>query len=131
MIWPGVENSVDNRRFERLHTFLMGNIVVNDTTYPVYIINMSKEGAYVRTAPLIEPVTFDPGTNLKLSTELSTGYSVSLSCAIVWSNETHPDGLVHEMGLKISNPPLEYLEYLKKEGFIEPEDLRTSEEEVF
>ncbi len=119
---------MDKRRFERLNTFLQGDIVYSETTHPVFIINLAKEGANVRTSPLIEHVSFDPGSNLKLLTELPTGYSLSLSCKVVWSQETFPGALAYEIGLSFSDPPLEYLDYLRQEGIEDPEDLRSAED---
>ncbi len=120
---------MDNRRFERIKIVLKADITLSNTSYKVFVVNLSKEGAFVTTAPLNKPIVFDPGTSLKLVIELPSGDEVSLSCTVAWSKECDPQGLASDIGLKITDPPLEYVEFLKKEGlddsktFLSPDDI--------
>lgn len=122
---------MDNRRLERLYTVLQANIVYSDDAHPVFIINLSRKGANIRTSPFTEEVSINPGSNLKLLVELPNGYSLSLSCTVVWSQETFPGALAYEIGLSFSDPPLEYLDYLKREGLEDPEDLSSAGKEFY
>ena len=107
---------MDNRRLERKNIVFRAEIVLNDISYKVFVVNLSREGIFITTAPLNKPIVFDPGTNLKFTAELPSGDEVNISCKVMWSQECHPQGLVSNIGLKIIAPPFEYIEFLKKEG---------------
>jgi len=119
---------VDNRRFERINIVLKAEIILNDISYEVFVVNLSREGIFITTAPLNKPMVLEPGTNLKFIAELPSGDEVNLTCQVVWSQECHPQGLASNIGLKIIAPPFEYIEFLKKEGiddfksFISPDN---------
>ncbi len=92
-------------------------------SYKVFVVNLSKEGMFIITDRLDNPVKFNPGTKLELIVELPGWDKVNLSCRVIRSQEIHPQGLASNIGLEIIDPPLEYIEFLKKEGI---DDSKTS-----
>jgi hypothetical protein len=77
----------------------------------VFIENISETGIYMITAPE-KKNNYVPGTELDLELELSNGKTINLNCNVKWA-ESSTDEQSKSVGLEITNPPVEYKEFLK------------------
>jgi hypothetical protein len=105
---------MERRRSERIQVRLKAERISGDSGYSVFIENMSESGICLITAPSSHAVSFQPGTEVVLKLELSTGNTLDINCRVVWSYQnTPPDGLTNNVGMEVIDPPLKYKELLE------------------
>ena len=105
---------MEKRRSKRIIVSLEAEILSEDRSFAGIIENLSNEGLYVKIVPAKTPVDFTPGKPLKFIIQLPTGETLNLNCELKWlCNDTSYD-LSGRAGMKIINPPPEYIDLLKK-----------------
>ena len=77
----------------------------------VFIENMSETGIYIITAPAKQN-DYEPGKEIDLELELSTGEVINLNCNVKWSYDTSEE-LTKNVGLEIINPPEKYKHFIE------------------
>jgi hypothetical protein len=82
--------------------------------YPGVIENVSPRGLFIRTSATNTVSAFTPGNVLEVRFETAPEKIQVLKCKIRWLySQLYPDGLQNCIGMEISNPPFEYIEFLK------------------
>ena len=71
--------------------------------------NISEGGIYVKIAYTEPSGSIKPGTTLKLVIELPSGKLLDLNCKKIWSTKNTSNSLIEHIGVKIINPPDEYI----------------------
>lgn len=105
---------MEKRRSERKQIHLKAERISGDTSYAVFIENISEHGINIITAPAETGTAFIPGAPLDLKFQLSSGEIIGLNCTVIWSYQnTPPDELTSSIGMKITDPPLRYRDFVK------------------
>jgi hypothetical protein len=105
---------MERRRSDRIQIRLKAERISGDSSQSVFIENMSESGICMITAPSGHSVAFQPGTEVVLKLELSTGNTLDINCRVVWSyQKTPPDGLTNNVGMEVIDPPLKYKELIE------------------
>ncbi len=106
---------MENRRSERKTVHLKAERISGDTSYAVFIENISEYGINIITAPAESGTNFIPGASLDLKLQLSSEETINLHCRVRWLYQnTPPDNLTNSIGIEIIDPPLRYKEFVKK-----------------
>jgi hypothetical protein len=103
----------EKRRFERFVVHWRSVIIAQGRSHSGSIQNVSEEGiAYIMSAFNQTLKEFAPETIIKLLFSIPTGETLNLSCQIIWTSECN-DNSEFCMGMKILEPPVRYIEYVK------------------
>ena len=78
-----------------------------------FINNLSKDGMFMTTHPMMSAKSFVDGKILELKFKPFLGESLNLNCRIKWSCKTPPLGLTDCIGIEIIDPSPKYMEFLK------------------
>jgi hypothetical protein len=103
---------MERRIYKRIPVGLDANISVDDTSYSVYIGNMSAHGVYLMTVQDEKDVTSQEKDEFQLRLKMCTGETLILQCRKKWSYTISPRSLMSRMGLEIIDPPLQFKEFL-------------------
>ncbi len=103
---------MERRRTNRRTVNLKAERISCTENCSVFIENISETGIYMITTPGMNH-EFEPGKEIDLELELSTGKVINLSCNIKWAFDGISDDQTNSVGLEIVNPPEEYRQFLK------------------
>jgi hypothetical protein len=106
---------MERRRSERKTVHLKAERLSGNERHAVFIENISEHGIHIITAPSDSASDFPPNTPLDLRFQLSSGETIELHCIVRWSHQkTPPDGMTSSIGMEIIDPPLRYVEFVRK-----------------
>ncbi len=103
---------MERRGNERLVVNLKAERLSCSKNCSVFIENLSDTGIYMITAPS-KNSEYEPGRNLLIKLELSSGKTLNLECKVKWSYDNSPEDLTNSVGLEILDPPEEYKNFIK------------------
>ncbi|MEW6417789.1 MAG: PilZ domain-containing protein [Nitrospirota bacterium] len=105
---------MEKRRYKRIKVNLKAERISGDEKYGVFIENISEHGICMITTHLKTHSKYTPGTDIDLRFRLSSGQTLNLCCKVIWAHsKIPPDGLTDSIGLKIIDPPLQYIEFVR------------------
>lgn len=103
---------MERRSSDRVTVNLKAERISCTDNCSVFIENMSETGIYIITAP-VKQNDYEPGKEIDLELELSTGDVINLNCNVKWSFDTSEDS-TKNVGLEIIDPPAEYMHFIEK-----------------
>ncbi len=104
---------MEKREHERIVVNLKATIIFDGNRYAGSIGNISKGGLYILIAPTSDPVSFAPGTAVRLESVTPSGKTFKLQYLVRWSYKTPPQKLTHSVGLKAAEPLSEHQEFFE------------------
>jgi hypothetical protein len=109
-----VNCSMDKRRFERKLTHLKAEFITSGISYTGFIENISEDGLFMTTDPSKTGIDFTPAIPRELKFQLPSGDILLVQCDVRWFYmKTASRGLRFTMGIKITNPPQKYNDFIK------------------
>jgi hypothetical protein len=103
----------DKRHNKRKMVSLTANLLNNDIPYSGLIENLSADGMHVRLTPSNTSKNLSLNSDLKVEFKVSGKQSFLLSCRKRWAFNTPPHGVVKSVGLKITNPSIDFKNFVK------------------
>lgn len=104
---------MDKRRSQRKNVSFKAKLTSGGKNCSGFINNLSKDGMFMITLPMMSPKTFVDGKILELKFKPFLGENLNLNCRIKWSCKTPPLGRTDCIGIEIIDPPLKYIEFLR------------------
>lgn len=103
----------DKRHNKRKAVSLSANLIDKDIPYSGLIENISIDGMHVRLTPSNTSKNLSLDSNLKVEFKASAKQSFQLSCRKRWAFNTPPHGVVKSVGLEITNPSIDFKNFVK------------------
>lgn len=103
----------DKRLNKRKTVSLTANLLDNDIPYSGLIDNLSTDGMHMRLTPSNTAKNLSLNSNLKIEFKVSAKQSFLLSCRKKWAFNTPPHGVVKSVGLEITNPSIDFKNFVK------------------
>lgn len=104
---------MEKRRYKRKTFHLSAERISGDTTFAVFIENLSEDGIYMITAPSDSQINIKPQEMINIKLKLSAGEILNLKCKAIWSYKTQTGGLTCNVGMEIIDAPPKYKEFIK------------------
>jgi hypothetical protein len=76
-------------------------------------VSLSENGVFIITTFTKLAGWFTPETTLELKFQLPSGDKLNLTCKVILSYKTHPQGLANSLSMEIIDPPPKYKEFFK------------------
>lgn len=107
---------MERRHLKRLYLHMKARIVLDEKEYDGYIENISENGiGYLLSA------SFKPRDELlsdkisELIVDIPPDTTVRLKCTVMWTKKGVFSSTTIGLGMKVINPPQEYIDWIKKE----------------
>jgi hypothetical protein len=105
---------MEKRRHERRTAHLNAEFISSGLSYTGFIENISDEGMFMTTDPTKTAIDFTPAIPRTLKFQLPSGNTLKIQCDVRWFYmKTSTHGLIFTMGIKIINPPSQYIDFIK------------------
>jgi len=105
---------MERRRFKRVRVNLKAERISGNEKYAVFIENISESGIYMLASTSNDNKKYEPGTEIELNLNLTTGNTIYLRCRTKWAYyKIPPDRLTDSIGLEIIEPPQEYIDFVR------------------
>ncbi len=105
---------MEKRLFKRKTIHLNAMIISGGKTYDGYIENVSEGGVeYLMTSSINAPYDFTPETVIELIFQIPSGKTLHLYCEVKWFLKASLDDKKLNLGIKVIDPPPEYIEFVK------------------
>ncbi len=104
---------MEQRRFKRIRVNLKAEHISVNVRHAAYVENLSEEGLFIQTVPGEGLAHFTSGKKVELEVQLLSDKTIRLNCEVRWVYENPPDGSSCCVGMKIIDPPLVYMEFIK------------------
>jgi hypothetical protein len=106
---------MEHRKHKRLPVTLSAEIVSDGKNYEGIIGNVSERGlAYTMTTFVKTTEDFVPKGMMETIVRIPTGDKLCLSCEVRWFLSPSPDRSSIIIGMKIVDPPREYIEWVNE-----------------
>jgi len=102
---------MDKRTSERIRAGYKTEIIYDSNHYSGIIENLSASGANILTDPIEHDIEFLDGEPIELKFEAHTGKTVLLKCLVIWSSKIPPLNVMHRIGMKILDLPLDKFDF--------------------
>jgi len=111
------ERTMERRHQKRLHLHIKAKIRLDDNEYDGYIENISENGIGYLLSSSFKPRDEIRVTKyFELTLEIPLDNTVSLHCEVMWINKGTFSGSTVGLGMKIIDPPQEYIDWVNKEN---------------
>lgn len=108
------ERAVERRRHKRLYFDIKARLILDETTYEGYIGNVSESGiGYLITSSVMLREDVPPYQVIDVSFDTPDGKHIALQCEVRWAKKGLFSGKTTSVGMKIIDPPQEYVQWLK------------------
>lgn len=106
---------MDRRHSRRIPVILHGELIAGDTSYLIFIANISEYGMFMRISPTNTAVDFIPGTTSSLKMKIPSEETITLNVEIKWLHSDKPSSniFMNSIGIEIIDPPTEYKSFVK------------------
>lgn len=109
--------AMERRHSKRFQFTLKAERISGSGDRSVFIENISEKGIMMVMPHSKRSGKFEPGKDVELHFQLTTGKTIRLSCTVRWVfQRTPPDGLTDSIGLEIKRAPLSYREFVHSLG---------------
>ncbi len=88
-------------------------LILGDKSYPGYIENITEDDIYLLVSPLIPLNQSGQGFAFTLEFSPPSGEMLNLNCRLKWSYRTPPHGLTKSMGIEVTDPSLQYINFFR------------------
>jgi len=88
-------------------------LILDDKSYPGYIENLTEGDMYLLASPLIPLTQSAPGAVFTLEFSPPSGEIFNLDCILKWSYRTPPYGLTKSIGIEVTDPSLQYINFFR------------------
>ena len=106
---------MERRVHKRIYINEKATIVIDDTPYNGYVVNMSEEGvSFTLSAPFSLQDDTVRNSLVGLTFKISGNESVTLKCDVVWIKKGLYTGSTIALGVKIVEPTIEYKNWINK-----------------
>lgn len=117
---------MERRYSKRIPSNLKATIVSEGKRYEGSIENISEGGVeYLLTSLIHVSGEFKPDKEMQLSFQMPSGETLNLTCEVKWYLKDSPEEETMVVGMKIIEPPQEYMELVKH---LESEDADDDQE---
>ena len=105
---------MEKRASERISDSLDAEVTFDGVSFSGIVMNYSEEGLFLVSASLYELDEVDEQIEIEVRCTLPSGEKVNLRCKVKWCNKRDsPFGVSLNMGMKILDPPEQYMEFLR------------------
>ncbi len=102
---------MDKRTSERIKGGYKTEIIYDSKHYSGIVENLSASGANILTDPINHDIEFLDGDPVELKFKAHTGKTVLLKCMVIWSSKIPPHNVMHRIGMKIIDLPLDKFDF--------------------